>query len=142
MQSAVATTAAQPRYVQTADDRRRKQQIADAWQAYNGELDKPLKTMPGEPDDNVMSNRCAPVVDTGVDFLFGKEIEISIGKSDPPAAQTALDDTWGRKETRIPLLQDLAMNGALAGRAFLRIVPHSTDNTLRLVVVDPAIVSV
>lgn len=146
-----------PRYEMTDDDRARRQRIAEAWKAYNGELDPPLRRMPGQPDDNVLSNRCQPIVDAGVDFLFGDEIEISVseqkgeeeeeqeGEGNTPgsqeAAQKLLDRVWGRKEKRLPLLQDLAMNGAVAGTAFLRLVPLP-DRSLRLVVVDPATVCV
>lgn len=132
---------AQPKYVITEEDKKRVKQIADAWKAYYGKLDPPLEPMEGEPDDNVMTNRMAPVVNAGVDWLFGKEVEISVEDSAPKEAQPILDHIWGRKEARIPLLQKLAMNGAVAGTAFLRIVP-GLDGSFRLVVVDPAIVYV
>lgn len=133
---------AQPQYVISDDDRKRQKAIAEAWQAYDGDLEPPLKRMPGEPDDNVMSNRMAPIVDAGVDFLFGKEIEISVEEGAPAEAQQALDDAWGIKEARLPLLQDVAMNGALARRAFLRIVPNEDNTVFRLVAIDPGIVCV
>ena len=60
----------------------------------------------------------------------------------PDDAQTLIDTTWGRKEKRIPLLLDLEMNGAMAGRAFLRIQPQKKPKTYRLIPVDPATVSV
>jgi len=134
--------AAQPVYEISEEDKKRQQRIAMAWKAYNGELDKPLKTMPDSPDDNVLSNRCQPIVDAGVNFLFGKEVGISVEDTAPKEAQDLLDTTWGRKERRLPLLQDLAMNGAMAGNAFLRIVPGMSKKkpTFRLVVIDPAIV--
>src|SRR5579872_7472055 len=132
----------QPQYIHTNDDRKRIAAIAAAWTAYDGDLPKPLNPMPGEADDNVMSNRCIAIVDRGVDFLFGKELEIAVEDDAPDEAQTLVDTTWGRKESRVPLLQDLAMNGAMAGRAFLRIVPQAKPKTYRLVVVDPATVSV
>jgi len=137
-----APTMTQPRYVITDADRQRQKQIEQAWKAYHGEFEKPLQPMPGAPDDNVMTNRCQAIVDRGVDFLFGKELEISVEEGAPDEAQALLDATWGRKETRIPLLQDLAMNGACAGRAFLRIVPAQDGTRFRLVVVDPSIVFV
>lgn len=143
MQQVLTATqqAAQPVYVITAADKKRQQKIADAWRAYNGELDKPLIQMQGQPDDNVMSNRCAPFVNAGVDFLFGKELEISVAQHAPVAVQKFIDDVWGRKETRLPLLQKLAMNGAMAGNAFIRIVT-SKDGNYRLVVIDPSTVFV
>ncbi len=132
----------QPSYVVSETDKARIAAIAAAWEAYNGLLPPPLKKMPDGTDPNVMSNRCQPIVDRGVDFLFGKEVEISVEEGAPDEAQTLLDTTWGRKETRIPLLQDLAMNGAIAGQAFLRIVPNKDNSVYRLIVVDPSIVSV
>lgn len=131
--------ASQPKYEITACDKERVKKIADAWKAYNGQLNPPLQQMPGQPDDNVLTNRMAPVVNAGVDWLFGKEVEISVEEGAPKEAQTLLDTVWGRKEARIPLLQKLAMNGAISGQAFLRIVPEP-NKTFRLVVVDPATV--
>src|SRR5258708_28646672 len=110
----------QPTYEISDADRARLERIGAAWKAYEGNLEAPLKKMQGEPDDNVMSNRCQPIVDRGVDFLFGKEIEISVEENAPQEAQDILDKIWGRKEARIPLLQKLGMNGAVAGQAFLR----------------------
>src|SRR5260221_4165458 len=137
MQAPVAQ--AQPVYEISDADKARQEKIRLAWKAYNGELDAPLKKMSGETDDNVLSNRCQPIIDRGVDFLFGKEIEISVEESAPQEAQDVLDKIWGRKEARIPLLQKLGMNGGAAGQAFLRIVPGN-DGSFRLVVVDPSTV--
>lgn len=134
-------TPGQPQYELTNDDRKRQKQIGETWKAYHGDLDPPLEKMPGQPDDNVLSNRMMQVVDRGVDFLFGKEIEISVEEGAPDKAQQCLDTVWGRKEKRIPLLQKLAMSGAIAGTAFLRIVPEP-KKTYRLIVVDPSTVCV
>lgn len=153
----------QPVYIQTDADRTRKDRISAAWQAYRGEFAPPLVRMPAQPDDNVISNRCAPIVDTGVSFLFGDELEIALGEEEAEEKKkegsgtgdtrtnanadkgermrTLIEQIWGQKEQRIPLLSDLAMNGAIAGTAFLRIVPLP-DGSFRLVVVDPATVSV
>src|SRR5438034_11188313 len=114
---------AQPTYEISEEDKKRIKRIQEAWQAYNGELDPPLKKMPDGTDPNVLTNRCQPIVDAGVNFLFGKELEISCEEGAPQEAQDFLNETWGRKERRIPLLQDLGMNGAIAGSAFLRIMP-------------------
>ena len=132
--------AMQPQYKITEADKKRVQRIAEAWKAYDGELEPPLKKTEEGIDPNVMSNRCQPVVEAGVNFLFGKELEISLEEGASQDDQDFLNKIWGDKETRLPLLQDLAMNGAMGGKAFLRIVP--TEDTFRLVVVDPSIVYV
>src|SRR6266550_2555447 len=130
---------AQPTYEITEEDKKRIQRIQEAWKAYNGELEPPLKKMPDGIDPNVLTNRCQPIVDAGVNFLFGQELEISVEEGAPQEAQDKINDTWGRKERRIPLMQDLGYNGALAGSAFLRIVPNN-KGTFRLIAVDPSIV--
>ncbi len=136
-----AVQADQPQYEITEQDKKRQKLIAAAWEGYDGELDPPLQKTPEGLDPNVMTNQCVGVVDRGVDFLFGLELEISVGKGAPAEAQKILNKIWGRKEKRIPLLQKLAMNGAMAGQAFLRIVPEP-KGVLRLVVVDPSTVFV
>lgn len=136
-----STQPVQPVYEITAEDRKRQKKIAEAWKAYNDELDKPLVPMDGEPDDNVMSNRCQPIVDAGIDFLFGLELDISVGKAAPQEAQDFLNETWGTKEERIPLLQEWAMNGAMSGQGFLRIVPDE-DSGFEIVNIDPSTVFV
>lgn len=134
----------QPVYVITDDDKKRQQKIQKAWEAYEGELDKPFEQLADEPDPNVMGNEVLPAVDAIVNFVFGDEVEISAEESAPAGAQELLDKVWGRKEARIPLLQRWIMNGDIAGTAFLRIVPgrNPQNKTFRLVEVDPSIVSV
>jgi Phage portal protein, SPP1 Gp6-like len=136
-----ATQQGQPQYEITPDDRKRQERIAKAWLAYHGELDKPLKAMPGQPDDNVMSNQMQQIVERGGEFLFSKELEITVEKGAAATGQSILDKIWGRKEKRIPLLLKLNMNGSAAGSAFLRIIPGK-KNTYRLIVVDPSTVFV
>lgn len=132
-------TQAQPTYEITQEDRDRQKRIALAWQAYNGELPPPLKPMEDGTDDNVPNNPCETVVNRGVDFLFGKEIDIAVDEGAPADAQDFLNGVWGETEARIPLLQELGMNGAMAGTAFLRIVPDGAGS-YELVTVDPATV--
>lgn len=136
----------QPQYQITEADHERQKRIQRAWQAYDGELQKPLQKTPEGLDPNVMSNRCIGIVEAGRNFLFGKELGISASDTADKTAQTLLDATWGRKETRIPLLQELEMNGAMAGTAFLRIVPSvrklGKPQKFRFVVIDPMTVFV
>ncbi len=135
------TNVAQPSYEITDADKARIQTIQYAWQAYHGQLAEPLTKMPGQPNDNVMSNRCQPPVDRGADFLFGKPVEITIERGGNEQMQSFLDKTWGKTETRLPLLQKFCKSGGVAGQAFLRIMPEK-NNTFRLIVVDPSTISV
>src|SRR6266704_797290 len=137
---------AQPVYEISEADKKRQQAIQAAWAAYDGEFEAQLQKTPEGIDPNVVINQCAPIVDTSIDFLFGQELQISVDKDSPKEAQVFLDDVWGIKEQRIPLLQDLGMNGAMARNAFLRIVPSSDkpgkQRTFRLVAVDPSTIFV
>lgn len=132
----------QPAYELTDDDRARAKRIEAAWNAYEGRFPKPFTPMQGKPDLNVLSNRVVEFVNASNEFLFGKELQVSVGENDPQEAQDFLDDTFGRKETRIPFLLRLGLNGAMAGCAFLRIVPGKQKGKFRLVEIDPSIVSV
>lgn len=132
----------QPRYTVTSDDKERQKRITEAWKAYDGDFEKPLEKMEDQPDDNVLENQCAGIVDGGVAFLFGQELQITVEEDAPEEAQKFLDAVWGRKEKRMPLLQDAAYNGAMAGNPFVRIVPSKNGKSIRLVNIDPAIVSV
>lgn len=132
----------QPQYEIADADRKRIKRIQEAWKAYEGDLEKPLIPMENEADDNVLTNEMAGIVDRMGDFLFGKEIEIKPDEDGPADALDFLNQVWGEKETRIPLLLRLHMNGALAGRAFLRIVPVRQNGSFRLIEVDPSIIYV
>src|SRR5207253_11115586 len=116
------TAQMQPQYKITEADNKRRQRIFEAWKAYDGELDPPLKKTEEGIDPNVMSNQCQPIVEAGVNFLFGRELEISLETDisqdgQPPQKrknkrknvspqQDYINEIWGEKETRVPLLQD------------------------------------
>lgn len=132
----------QPQYTITDEDKARQKRIAEAWKSYDGDFDKPLTPMEDQPDDNVIEDQCAGIVEGGVDFLFGKELGIHVEQDAPEEAQSFLDGVWGKKERRMPLLQDAAYNGAMAGNPYIRIVPSKKGKKFRLTNIDPAIVSV
>lgn len=67
-------TLAQAPAPQIDEDRKRDMKLA--WEAYRGKLPDPLKVAKGQPNDNVKQNRCAPIVDIGVSFLFGQVLKI------------------------------------------------------------------
>lgn len=138
----LAPVGTQPQYELTDDDRARAKRIQEAWKAYEGKFVKPFDKMPNEPDMNVISNRVVEIVNGSNDFLFGKEIQITPEQGSPQDAQKFLDTVWGRKEARIPFLLRLGLNGAMAGNAFLRIVPGRKKGNFRLIEIDPAIISV
>jgi hypothetical protein len=120
---------------------KRRKRIGDARKAYEGDWGAgPLKVKPGDPDKNVRPNMCQPIVDVGVNFLFGEVVKIEIAndtdsetgaenevdngaEEGTSPAQAFLDDCWGDDDDKMTLLTKLAMNGALAGNAFVLLDP-------------------
>jgi hypothetical protein len=133
------------------DARKIRQHIERAWKAYRGDWkdQMPLKVERGDPDDNVLVNRCAPIVDKGVSFLFGEapkiEVKDKTGKRDgPKAAQDALDAALGDEDDFMTTFTMLAMNGGVAGHTFAKLLPTKAGNAKgeasypRIVVQDPS----
>lgn len=140
-------TTGQPQYKLTDADKKRIDQITLAWKAYEGDLEKPIVQQQDEPDPNVMGNEVQPAVDSVVNFVFGDYVEIAVDTDSPKAAQDFLDQVWGRKESRVPLMQRWLMNGEASGRAFLRIVPGPDvdppkQRVFRIVEIDPSTIFV
>lgn len=133
-------------------DTQRTQQMSASWDAYLGNLPDPLKVLPGETNTNVKSNRLAPIVDTGIYYLFGLPLKLEIDSASAKAqkvnvklAQAALDKCWGDEDTRMTMLAKLAMNGGVFGQAFLKIVPPDESagrQFPRVVVLNPQNITV
>src|SRR5690348_5831976 len=127
------------------------QELRAAWRAYNGQFnsenevsDGPLTRQPGVPDLNVLCNRIKPIVNTGVDFLFGPSLTIT---TDDAQAQKILDAAWGDDDLRMTLLSKAGINGGVYGHVFFKVVPPkrgkpSAINPPRLVLLNPETLSV
>src|SRR5579883_2309940 len=121
------------------DEIARANRIAQRWRAYHGQHPRPLRIRPGQPDDNVIVNYARVVVDKGVSFLFGSDIRFELDETAETKAEQWLEQCWAANR-KMTLLQKLALNGAIAGHAFVKIIPSQPFP--RLVVLDPATVSV
>lgn len=132
----------------------RRQVMAYAWRAYKGQFEPPLKKKDGKSaaKENTLSNRCAPIVNTGRDFLFGDKIAFDVGDPDDDdsevitvdaeAANKALAAAWGDDDDKMTLLGKIAMNGAICGHQFVRILPNPDPrHAPRLVNIDPQTVT-
>ena len=153
--STIITRGGRDPYAATPQDTKRLHEMATAWNAYNGifrggDEQWPLVWVKGEePNPNVIVNRCGPAVDTDVAWLFGQSVSISAPKG-PKEAQQYLDEAWGvdsedsSDDDKMALLQDLAVNGAVTGHAFLKIVwdSESDQEYPQLVVLDSQMVRV
>lgn len=117
----------------------RAEAIARRWRAYHGQWPAPLKRKPGQPDDSVIVNYARVIVDKGVSFLFGQDIRFELDETTQTEAETWLAACW-QENRQATLLHKLALNGAVAGHAFVKIEPGQPYP--RLVIVDPAAITV
>jgi hypothetical protein len=124
------------------EDTSRIEKFKKAWRVYFGDHDKPLKVKQGKPDDNVRLNYARVIVDKGVTFLFGKEVNFDVsGDQEQTAPDTWLKGFW-KQNRKMSLLQKLALNGGVCGQAFLKIKVQAGLPYPRLIVLDPETVSV
>ncbi len=122
------------------DEISRAARFKKVWDAYYGRFAKPLKVKLNQPDDNVLVNFARVVVDKGVSFLFGQDVAFEISETEETAAEEWLDACWDANR-KMTTLQKLALNGAVTGHAFVKIVPQQGAYP-RLVVLDPSTVTV
>ncbi len=121
------------------DEIARASRFKRAWDAYYGRFTKPLKVKSGQADDNVVVNFARVVVDKGVSFLFGQDVGFELDLIEETAAEEWLGACWAANR-KMTTLQKLALNGAVTGHAFVKIVPSQPYP--RLVVLDPSTVTV
>lgn len=137
-------------------DAERKEQMRLAWKSYRGDFPDPLKVEKDQPNDNVKNNRCGPIVDKGVSFLFGQVLKIeatdesqddtddmSVKDDKPSPIQDCLDGLWGDDDDKMTLLSEMAINGAVCGQAFVKLIPaQGRMKYPRIVVMDPLLVRI
>jgi len=110
-----------------------------AWEAYYGNFRKPLRVRTGQVDDNVLVNFCRLIADKSVAFLFGNELGFELDELADTAAEEWLQECW-RVNHKMQFLQKLALNGAVCGHVFAKIVPR--EPYPKLVNVSPEYVRV
>lgn len=122
------------------EEQARLQSYKLAWEYYEGRQPRSLKVKPQQPDDNVILNLYAYVIDKGVSFLFGKDLRMDLDANtkDETPAEKHLAAVW-KANNKMAFLQDVALNGANCGHCFVEIVPQQ-DKPARLINLDPAIV--
>jgi hypothetical protein len=110
-----------------------------AWDAYNGRFSQPLHNRPRRSTDAVILNRCGPIVDKGVSFLFGKHVGFQLGEDADPAAQAALDNAW-KANRKMLILHKMGVNGGVTGHVFVKML--QAQPYPRLVVMDTTLMRV
>lgn len=112
-----------------------------------GKLPRPLRVVRNQQgaliDDNVILPLCQIVVDKGRSALFGEDVSFEVPSylPDSVSAQDWLDRVWDANR-KMTLLQKFALNGAVAGHAYLRILAGPAYPLPRVIALDPALVSV
>lgn len=105
--------------------------IKAAWEAYEGKMPVPLKQIPSDPEgkDNIILSQADVIVDTSVDFLFGKGLEWETdkekgeGRKQTPEEEY-LDGFWRQNKKQI-FLTKTGQNGAVTGHALIKMVKPS-----------------
>jgi hypothetical protein len=127
-------------------DLERQRAMKLAWKAYKGEFNRPLKVGKDGLDPNVIVNRCGPIVDKGVAFLFGQVVNIEAtdeASTNKSEIQDFIDGLWGDDDDKMTLLAKLAMNGGICGQIFLKLIPAQGKMKYpRMVVMDPQIIRI
>lgn len=120
---------------------------------YTGDHPAQLKVKSGQQDDNVTLNWIGLAVDRSVSMLMGDGVrfeadgEEADGEEADSERQEYIDSVWDVNKREI-LMHEIAMDGAIFGTPFLKIVPNGiTDlytgaQVARLVLLDPKLMTV
>lgn len=101
--------------------RERRQNHARKWRYYQGDHPKHLKT-DGDTDDNVTLNLCRQVIDRTVAFLVPDFPTLELVTDAETEAEAWLRKAWSANQDAV-FLATAALNGALDGHIFTRILP-------------------
>lgn len=118
---------------------RRSALISTAWAYYDGKHKRPLKVRAGQPDDNVILNITAKMVDQAVSLLFGTLPTFELDENEETAEEQLLQEILRANEAPI-LLHNVGLSGALAGHCFLKIFPDETG-AIRVISLRPELVT-
>lgn len=120
------------------DDADRLECVKRAWDYYEGRHPDMLLVWPGEPNDNVTMNLARVIVDRGISFLFGKDLEWQFDETDAidTPAEEAIGAVWDAN-SKMTLLHEVGQNGFLGGVALIKIAPQPTG-PIRLINLNPA----
>lgn len=113
--------------------------IDSAWAYYEGNHRKPLKVKAGQADDNVILNVSRKAIAQAVSLLFGELPTFEIGDNAQSAQDEQLTQFWAANDAQI-LLHNMALQGALGGHVFTKLVP--TEAGVRLLLLNPRRITV
>lgn len=113
---------------------------------YEGNHPAQLKVKQGQDNDNVTANWIGLSVDRSVSMLVGGGVEFEYPE-EAKAQDEYIDQVWDANSRRI-LLHDTALDGAVWGTLFLKIVPDGIKDPYaeavfpRLVLLDPKLMTI
>jgi hypothetical protein len=124
----------------------RVEALTKSRQYYEGVQKAPLKTKPGQANDNLITNWIGLAVDRGNSMLLGGGVEFLSSAGDESLEQQYLDAVWEVNKKGI-FLHRTGQDGELFGTPFVKIIPDALiDNENkplpRLVLLDPALMRV
>lgn len=117
----------------------RRKQIDAAWAYYEGNHRRPLKVKAGQPDDNVILNVCRKAISQAISLLFGQMPSFEVNKDKQSRENVALANFWMANDAQI-LFHNMALQGALGGHVFAKLVPE--PGSARLLLLNPRQVTV
>ncbi len=107
------------------------------WSYYNGDHARALEVKQGQPNDNVVLNLERMIVDKGVAFLFGKELQFELREGEQTPEEEYLGSVW-RRNRQGTFLTKLGTSGGIYGHVFVKIVPDGIERNIpRLVSLEP-----
>jgi hypothetical protein len=115
------------------EDKARRDAMSSLWKYYEGDHKKPLKVRTGEPDDNVILNLCARVVDQSVSLLFPETLSYQLEEGEETEQEKRLGELWDYNNEPI-FLNDLGTRGAVTGHNFVKIL--IAEDGPRLIEID------
>lgn len=101
------------------------------WRYYSGDHKKPLK-LSGAFDDNVRINLCRQAVDRTIAFMVPAFPMLQLHAIDDTDDERFLRRAWQQRDGAV-LLKSMALNGALDGHVFVKLVHEDAP---RMVVLD------
>ncbi len=119
------------------EEQARLARYKQAWQYYHGQHEPSLAVKVNQANDNLVVNLYKYIIDKGVSFLFGKEIEFQLEEGADTDSEKYLADVWESND-KMAFLHDVALNGANCGHCFIEISPRDGDLP-ELINHDPAL---
>ncbi len=104
----------------------RVEELTKQKQYYENVQKPPLKTKPGQANDNLVTNFVALAVDRANSMLFGGGVEFMASAGADSAEQKYLDDVWDANKKPI-LLHRTGQDGEVFGTPFVKIVPDALE---------------